>query len=199
MSSDDTQDSVSEWIAGMKRGDGRAVEALWQRYFDRICRLADRKLGGASRSVEDERDLASHALRAIWEGARAGRFKQLENRDDLWQLLAVITSRKAANVHRDQSTRRERLRTNSDFLPSPVMEFMEMVESPPTEALIDQIPMSCQDLLSRLDDEYRQIALMRLAGHSNAEIATHLECSIATVERRLKSIRAAWSEYNPSP
>ena len=198
MCSEEGQDSVSEWIAGMKAGDAHCVTSLWDRYFERICQLADRKLEGATRSVVDEQDLAVGAMRAIWEGAREGRFQRLENRDDLWQLLVVITSRKAANVHRHQSVRREKFRKWSDFYPSLALEFTELIESPPTESLIDQIPLSCNDLLSKLDDRHREIALMRLAGHSNVEIADQLDCSVATIERCLRSIRVLWSEFDPS-
>ena len=72
MCSEEGQDSVSEWIAGMKAGDAHCVTSLWDRYFERICQLADRKLEGATRSVVDEQDLAVGAMRAIWEGAREG-------------------------------------------------------------------------------------------------------------------------------
>lgn len=192
------QDSVSEWIAGMKDGDSNAVTSLWDRYFDRLCSLANKKLAGATRSFVDEQDLAVGAMREIWEGAREGRFRRLQNREDLWQLLVVITSRKAANVHRRQNARRKAVRRRSDFHSSVVLEFLEVIESPPTESLIDQIPLSCNDLLSRLEERDRDIALMRLAGHSNTEIADNQGCSVATVERCLRNIRFVWSEYDPS-
>lgn len=192
-----SDESVTEWIAYMKDGDATALNELWQRYFDRICHLANRKLAGAKRSAVDEHDLASEAMQAIWEGANTGRFRQLENRDDLWQLLVVITSRKVANVHRHQAVRGERNsdRSQGDNL---VVEFADLLESPPTESLIDQIPLSCQDLLSNLDQSHRETALMRLAGHSNLDIADKQKCSVATVERRLKSIRQTWAEHAPS-
>ena len=147
----------------MKDGDSAAVASLWDRYFDRLCALADKKLAGAVRAVVDEQDLAIMAMRAIWEGAREGRFRRLQNREDLWQLLAVITSRKAKNVHRDQNLRRQAGQRSSDFHSTVVMDFIELIESPPSESLIDQIPLSCRDLLSRLEGRDCDIALMRLA------------------------------------
>ncbi|WP_372898425.1 ECF-type sigma factor [Stieleria sp.] len=195
---DSDQDSVSEWIADMKRGDSMAVASLWERYFERICQLADKKLAGASRSFVDEHDLAIGAMRAIWEGAQKGRFRRLQNREDLWQLLVVITKRKAANVHRDQHALKQRRGRRSDFHPSILLDFVELIESPPTETLIDQIPLSCRELLSRLNERDREIALMRLAGHSNREIAVEQNCSVATVERHLRNIREVWSDHDPS-
>lgn len=192
-----SDESVSEWIEHIKCGDHSALNSLWQRYFERICHFANRKLGSAKRGAIDEHDLASEALQAIWDGANAGRFRQLENRDDLWQLLVVITSRKAANIHRHQAIRGEHPDAVQQTNESLVAEFADLLVSPPTESLIDEIPLSCHDLLSGLDESHRKIALMRLAGHSNLDIADAQRCSVATVERRLRKIRLSWAEYAP--
>jgi DNA-directed RNA polymerase specialized sigma24 family protein len=40
----------------------------------------------------------------------------------------------------------------------------------------------------------REIARLRLEDSSNSEIATRLQCSERTVERRLALIRAVWEE-----
>jgi DNA-binding CsgD family transcriptional regulator len=42
------------------------------------------------------------------------------------------------------------------------------------------------------DPDLRQIALWKLAGYTNAEIATQLDCTLRTVERKLERIRAHW-------
>ena len=49
-------------------------------------------------------------------------------------------------------------------------------------------------LLARLeDDELRTIAMMKLEGSTNQEIADHLDVTERTVERKVKKIRDAWS------
>jgi DNA-directed RNA polymerase specialized sigma24 family protein len=54
-------------------------------------------------------------------------------------------------------------------------------------------------LFARLADEsLRTIALLKLDGHSNAEIARNLDCGQRTVERKLAVIRKRWqSEESP--
>ena len=52
------------------------------------------------------------------------------------------------------------------------------------EHLLDTLP----------DDELRRIALLKLEGHSNAEIAANIDRSVPTVERRLRLIRDTWHE-----
>jgi DNA-directed RNA polymerase specialized sigma24 family protein len=52
-----------------------------------------------------------------------------------------------------------------------------------------------QRQLARLpSDELRAIALGKMEGHTNAEIAARLGCTDKTVERRLKLIRDRWKE-----
>jgi len=52
-----------------------------------------------------------------------------------------------------------------------------------------------QQLLGRLGDQVlREVALLKLDGYSNEEIAEKLQCGLRTVERRLRTIRAVWAE-----
>jgi DNA-directed RNA polymerase specialized sigma24 family protein len=53
-----------------------------------------------------------------------------------------------------------------------------------------------QELWTRYSryDSLREIALLKLEGHSNQEIANRIECGLRTVERKLQGIRAIWSE-----
>ena len=81
-------------IAG-RRGDSYAAQKLWERYLDRLVRLARRKLGGAPRRAADEEDVAIAAFANFYRGVEAGRFSKLDDRDDLWQLLIVLTERNA--------------------------------------------------------------------------------------------------------
>jgi DNA-directed RNA polymerase specialized sigma24 family protein len=56
-----------------------------------------------------------------------------------------------------------------------------------------QLAEECQRLLGRLDNtELQSIALWKMDGHSNKEIASRLHRSLATVERKLALIRRIW-------
>ena len=53
-------------------------------------------------------------------------------------------------------------------------------------------------LFERLDDdELRQIALDKLDGYSNEEIARRIGPGLSTVERRLRLIRKTWLQEFP--
>jgi DNA-directed RNA polymerase specialized sigma24 family protein len=60
----------------------------------------------------------------------------------------------------------------------------------PEEAAI--LAEECGRLLALLDDDLRRVALWKMEGFSNAEIATRLGRSESTVERKLKLIRTCW-------
>ena len=48
------------------------------------------------------------------------------------------------------------------------------------------------------DPELREIALWRLEGYSNGEIAGRLDCTERSVERKLARIRSLWTSYDDS-
>ncbi|MCO8123489.1 ECF-type sigma factor [Stieleria sp. TO1_6] len=186
-------ESVSAWIAGMKSGDCDAMTALWDRYFANLRDFANKKLGGAKTTVVDSSDVAASALGAIWQGAREGRFKRLSNRDDFWQLLVVIAARKVANIHRKQKTRQER---GESGLVNGIAaaNLAEMLQSQ-DDATFNELTLSCDELLAQLDEKHREVALMRLAGYKNQEIADRRDCSVKSVERYLNYIRAVWTQF----
>lgn len=68
-----------------------------------------------------------------------------------------------------------------------------VVGSEPTPEFAAEMIEAVDQLFNLLDDqELRQIALMKLEGYSNEEIAVEIGRSLPTVERRLKMIRQIW-------
>ena len=53
----------------------------------------------------------------------------------------------------------------------------------------------CRRLLDKLgDDQLRDIAVYKMEGYTNEEIAARLDCALTTVERRLRRIRKTWED-----
>jgi DNA-directed RNA polymerase specialized sigma24 family protein len=192
--------SISLWIHQLKGGDAGAVQRLWQRYFQRLVALARAKLRGVRRRAEDEEDAALSAFDSFCRGAEQGRYPQLGNRDDLWRLLVIITARKAY----DLAEREGRLKRGggqvrgdsalSDSTGGPGHGWEEIAGDEPTPEFAAQAVEEYRRLLGQLgDDELRSIAVWKMEGLTNQEIAGRLGCAIPTVERRLRLIRKAWS------
>jgi DNA-directed RNA polymerase specialized sigma24 family protein len=68
----------------------------------------------------------------------------------------------------------------------------------PTPEDVVQFAEDCRRFLARLEDPaLRSVALRRLEGQTTPEIAAAMAVSTKTVERKLKLIRAIWTEENP--
>ena len=102
--------SVTVWLRHLQAGHrDRALNEIWQRYFVRLIGLARKKLGSRSRTTGDSEDVAAAAFFRFAKAVESGRFPRLEDRDDLWRVLFVVTVREA----RDQAKRGSRLRDGS--------------------------------------------------------------------------------------
>src|SRR4029079_12940536 len=79
-------------------GDREPVRQLWNRYFEQMIGLARQRLGNSPRGAADEEEAARSAFDSFCQGVEQGQFPILQNRDDLWRILVVITVRKAVNL-----------------------------------------------------------------------------------------------------
>jgi DNA-directed RNA polymerase specialized sigma24 family protein len=197
--------SVTVWIDRLKAGDPSATTPLWHAYFRRLVDLARQRLRGLSGAVADEEDVALSAFDSFFQGAAEGRFPRLEDRDDLWQLLLLITGRKAANLRKHE--RREKRGGGRVIAASAIAlddeeadAFAEVMGREPTPELAAQAAEECQRLLAGLrDPQLRQVALWKLEGYQNEEIAAKLGRSLPTVERKLRRIRELWNPEAGEP
>jgi len=93
----DCEGSVTHWIGDLKSGGDSAAQHLWERYFERLVRLARKKLQNARRprTAADEEDAALGAFDSFCRRVDRSRFPRLTDRGDLWRLLVVLTAPKA--------------------------------------------------------------------------------------------------------
>ncbi|MHC5537707.1 ECF-type sigma factor [Singulisphaera rosea] len=198
------ENSVTLWIDGVKAGDGSDVHRLWDRYFERLVRLAGSRLPTHTRRSFDEEDVALSAFQSFCERAARGQFPELSGRDDLWRLLAAITVRKAVNSIRHQTRQKRggtRVQGESAFFTDTDKEGLGLAEVLSREPTPEEVALFADDyhrFLDRLQEPtLRTVALRRLEGDSTREIAEALDVSTKTVERKLQLIRAIWSEESP--
>src|SRR5262245_32352310 len=192
-----SEQSVTQWLERLQAGDQAAAQPLWERYFHRLVGLARAKLEGTPRRAADEEDVALSAFDSFCRGAERGHFPQLADRDNLWRLLVTITVRKAYHLARDEQAQKRGggavLGEAALAVGDTPVSLEQVLGREPTPAFAAQVAEECQRLLGRLgDDELRAIALLKMEGDTNAEIAGKLGCAPATVERRLQVIRRLW-------
>jgi hypothetical protein len=94
--------SVTHWVHELRAGNRAAAQRLWEGYFRRLVVLARQRLAGSPRRAADEEDVALSAFDSFCRGAELNRFPRLEDRNDLWQLLVVLTARKALDLRQHE-------------------------------------------------------------------------------------------------
>lgn len=191
------EESVTRWIGGLKTGDETAARELWNRYFARLVGLARARLAGRPARGADEEDVALSAFDSFCRGAAEGRFPRLEDRDDLWRLLVVITARKTADLRRRENAAKRGGGMSAagpdpaDGSDTDVLDRIAGREPDPefAAAVGEQFRL----LFDGLGDEtLRRVAVLKMEGYANNEIADRLGCVPRTVERKLRLIRSKW-------
>lgn len=187
--------SVTTWLHALSSGDGDVAQNLWERYFGRMVELARAKLRAATKRASDEEDVAISAFHSFCQAAAEQRFPRLANRDDLWQVLVVLTARKALD-QRKYDSRKKRADSATKALDDAALD--TVVGTDPDPAFAAAVADEFRHLLDKLDDEQlRHIAIRKLEGYTNDDIALELKCTVRTVGRRLALIRSTWEGTEP--
>jgi len=189
--------SVSCCIDGLKAGDPSSARLLWDRFNERLLAVAKDHLAGVPRGAADEEDLALCVFHSVCRRAARNGFHRLDDRDDLWQLLVMITARKAANHYRHETAQKRgsgRVHVYAESDPGPMgfgKSCLDQIpSSEPTPALALEVADAWQQLLGRLRDQAtRNVAVWKMDGYSNHEIAERLGRKEPTVRRKLRLIR----------
>jgi RNA polymerase sigma factor (sigma-70 family) len=197
--------SITRLLHGYQpRQDDSAARAIFQRVFDDLVRIARGKLSGLSHTaVEDEEDVALLAIYQFLIGVTEGRFAELHDRQDLWQILRNILERRIIDLRRRSASPKRggqqlvgesalegvgsagSMRAGIDQIPDPkILQTLDAAADEAIEERLRQLP----------DNSLRQIVRWKLEGLTNREIAQRLACVERTVERKLKAIRAVWVE-----
>lgn len=193
--------SVTRLLPGVQAGDEQAIEELWKRYFHRLVALGRDRLGRRLRRFADGEDVALSAFASFCQRAREAGFPNVKDRDDLWKLLAVITLRKAFDLASSQLTQKRGAgllvgesaleRAAAAGQPAGLDAFLSRE---PTPEFLAETLEQCERLLAALSHPtLRKVAIWKLEGYSNEEIALELACSTRTVERKLWVIRETWT------
>jgi DNA-directed RNA polymerase specialized sigma24 family protein len=195
-----SEGSITRLIREVRAGDPAAAEGLWQRYFPQLVQVARQKLQGRFGLVDDEEDVALSAMDRFFRAAQQGRYPSLADRHELWCLLLQITNHRLFNLQRDET----RQRRGGGRVGGPVAASasgsangqrpeLPLADDVPTPEFAAMMADECRRLLELLDDaELRAIAVAKMEGYTNAEIASQLNRSERTVERRLRLIRDRW-------
>jgi RNA polymerase sigma factor (sigma-70 family) len=194
-----SETSVSEWIQELKEHTNEeAAQQIYERYIRRLIGRARAMLGAAGRRVADEEDIAAQAIQGLFEGVAKGRFPRLNDRNDLWQVLMRLVRCRVIDHWRRYQQEARLIRGESVFGASPDASSQppgmnRISDDEPTPEEAAEFTESLRRRLAELPTQrHRQIALWKLEGRTNDEIAGLLGCTTRTVEYALNAIRKAW-------
>ena len=193
----DLSHSVTKLIQKVKDHDPEAAGGIWKRYFERLLPRARAKLQTGPARVVDEEDVLVSVFDRFFRAAGEGRFDRLNDRDDLWQILLMLTDRKVIDSQRHASAEKRGSGhvIGESQMPVDLTELQELVDHEPTPEVVAIFNENLSWAIHRLsDDKTREVAILKLEGYNNREIAEKLSISNSSVERKLRVIRTVWQE-----
>ena len=182
------ESSVTGWLSLVKQGDQDGMEKIYQRYFPQLVRLVGTKMWGNAQRVADGEDMALSAMDSFFRGAADGKFLDLADREELWNLLRTITFRKVCDwlqyLNRDRRIPPDRIQS-----PEELHQVTDPQLTPEMEVeIIDEV----ERLFRLLDEDHRAAVRLRMEGYTDQQIADRLDVSLRTVQRMLNFVRKVW-------
>ncbi len=176
--------SITRLIRAVQDGSSSAVRPLLSAYFERLVRLASKRLRNMPGLAGYDEDLALRSFHSVYQRLRdPARPLDLAGRDDLWRLLATRTISRTIDLIR---------RHRPAEVPGDE-DVAQLLTREPTPEAAAELADECRRLLDSLQEpELRQIALWKVEGYTHEEIAARLDCVPRTVERKVSRIRLLW-------
>jgi len=160
--------SVTQLFALVHQGDEDAAAALWERFVPRLLGLARRTLASHPRLNGFADDVVQSVFASFFAQAQAGQFV-LDHRDDVWNLLGVMTVRKARQaIRREMADKRSGGQILNEAAPSSPEGSPPVLDAVPTTQLGPEFDLYAEEMLAGLPDELRTLAVLRLMGHTNS-------------------------------
>jgi len=187
--------SISLLIQSLQKGDSRSATELFARYFPRLLKLAQKVLAARTLPMEAD-DAVQDAFLQFFGGIQVGNYDQPLRRDDLWRILSMITVQKARKqLGREATAKRGggRVRLESQIGGTGSGAFR--LDSQLGSLSTAECDLIVAEMFEQLDDELREVAILRMAGYTNPEIKVLLNSSLRSIERQVQIVRATWKEY----
>jgi RNA polymerase sigma-70 factor (ECF subfamily) len=194
----DPTPSFEELAARLQAGDAAAVESIHERFAQRLIALARARLDKALQPKLDPEDVLQSVFSSFVTRQADGQI-DLYSWDSLWGLLVVMTLRKCkAKAKFFHRAARDVRRENETAPESPLGKGGS--ESParePTPLEAAELADTLENLMQRLTPRERQVATLRLQGHSVYEISSRIGRTERTVERALERARYYLEQLQP--
>lgn len=198
--------SITQCLQRLKEGDSFAEHQLWTRYLPSLLHMAQYQMRGVVDVTLEPDDVASVVFQRFLSGIQKKQICKLDDREDLWQVLLMLTKRTSIDGLRRILAAKRGLnkrtsgRSAGDSAEATSRSRANDVSSSGLESLTptpEEAALLSEQFEIRLgqlaDPSLRRVALAKLSGCGNQEIAEQLGCSLRSVERKLGLIRRKWT------
>jgi RNA polymerase sigma-70 factor (ECF subfamily) len=181
-----SSDCFDELMARLRRGDGGAAAIVHRRFVRRLVALAQRQFEPWVRAKADHEGVVQSAFKSVFARLERGEFA-LDDWDDLWSLLTVITVRKcrrrkvALRAGRRDAARE--ITASQSAADTDAAGGWEVPDREPTPAEAAMMAETFERWLLDLSPRQRDIIVLGLEGHSTEAIAERLGRTERTVRR----------------
>lgn len=183
MSGAPADDPDHDLIRDLRAGSQTAARELFDRYCERLMRLARRRIGQQMHGRIDPEDVLQSAFRTFFTRLRNDEFT-FAGENDLFKLLVRLTVRKALRqIAFHRAAKRNPAREAVPADPDHDLLLQVCAHEPPPDvevALINEF----ERFVARLSPADRKVLEMKLDGYSTAEIAA----AIGSYERKVRRI-----------
>jgi eukaryotic-like serine/threonine-protein kinase len=176
----------TELLRRLAAGDELAAATIFERYVERLTRLARSRLAAKLAARVDPEDIVLSAYRSFFVAVRQGRFC-LRSGGDLWRLLVEVTLHKL--YHHVEFHLAQRRSTRREQATPLTAAFEAHIANGPTPDEVVAAADELEFLLEQLDERSQQVVELRLQGREYEEIADRLSCSERTVRRSINLAR----------
>lgn len=179
----DDRDLISEFKAGSES----AARELFDKYCERLMKLARRRIGHRMASRIDPEDVLQSAFRTFFNRVRNDEFT-FEQEDDLFKLLVRLTVHKTLRQiahHRAQKRNPELEAAQGSDAQEMLQQISAAEPGPEVEvALIEEF----ENFMRQLQPLDREVLGLKLQGYSTVEIAEKLGSYDRKIRRVLERI-----------
>ncbi len=205
MLNDLSDSDLQQFLVAIANEDDQAISQFWDAHFDRLAALARQKMSRSVSRIADGEDIALSVLNSFFTGVTQQRFRNLDSKNKIWNLLSSMVLFRVAKRYRHEKAQKRgggQVRGESVFVNdadrNPGLANVAHSVSRSSSPLLDvEFLDTCERFFDALPDEKtRNVARLMLEGYTMDDVAEELGCVRRTVERKLQQIREIWSRLS---
>lgn len=204
---DTSSHSVSLCLAGLKAGVekeknlAKLLGRIWDLYEKRVQRLAASRLSEHDRRLLYDEDIVGMVFLKFYRGVAAAQFEKLDTREDVFELLGLITvslvrdrrrywlGKKLGGPGRGQQSANEKPAARIATMSLAALQVELSTREPDLE-----FKVILEEFVGSLPEHLRETARLLMAGEDIGDIAARRGCVPRTIQRYRHEIMLHWEK-----